>query len=74
MNPGRPRGSTGTCSSCGKKGHNGTPSGCSPSHVAAVRVIAGDMTLTQASERFGISRQSIHERIRRFGLHIPRSR
>lgn len=70
----RQRGTVGACSSCGALGHNGTHSGCSPSYLAAQRVLNGECTLVQAAERFGISRQSINERIRKSGLRVARSR
>lgn len=69
-------GSPGICSSCGAADHNGSgaPDGCSKTYRAALAVVAGKVTLMQAAERFGVSRQAIHKRIRRDGLRVPRGR
>lgn len=67
---GRPTGTVGSCGSCGQLGHNGSRSGCSPTYLAAQRVIAGQCTITEAAMRFGVTKQSVSERLIKQGHRV----
>lgn len=53
-----------TCSSCGAQGHLASrKGGCSHTFLAAQAVLAGNATITQAAERWGVAKQSISQRL-----------
>lgn len=70
----RPKGSVDTCAHCGQTGHRASRSGgCSPTYLAAQLVLEGKASIAMASERFGISKQAISERLIKYnGYHAPR--
>lgn len=55
----------GRCAHCGQEGHRAKHGNCSPVHRAALRVISGELTTQEAAERFGVSKQSVSEAVRR---------